>query len=113
MKALLLTLCVLALAFAQFEDFDAALIECKKDCCVGVGAGGNWKNGTCNLSVISNSVERQNTTWNLGLCERKCNEHALASVSGLGHNDICCAPAAILLAISGAAVFYRRSRVNL
>jgi hypothetical protein len=99
MKLPLMTLLLIALAFAQFGDFDRQISDCQRSCCS--QAGGAWDDGTvdCDASKSGNAE-------GYGWCSNTCLEEASGSLGGAGLDtgNLCCPPGLVLFSLIGFAV---------
>ncbi|MEW6722885.1 MAG: hypothetical protein AB1324_06505 [Candidatus Micrarchaeota archaeon] len=87
-------------SFAQFEEEDSAIDECRKNCCISYG--GSWEGGACAMLP-----EDYNGYFS---CDNACLEQALEETRGAGREtSLCCAPAFLVLGVLGL-VFWGEKR---
>jgi hypothetical protein len=91
MRLLVIGLILLHMAFAQGAP-DEQIDQCLKGCCE--REGGTWEDNTCHINEISSQ--------DLSNCELQCIYGTAGVDTGLG--VCCCAPAAVLMGILGAAL---------
>ncbi|MCI0503154.1 hypothetical protein L0Y65_00415 [Candidatus Micrarchaeota archaeon] len=93
MKGVLLLILIAGLASAQFEDTDAKLAQCQRDCCSRMN--GSWDDslGECGVGAADYNAYYR--------CRNECSEIASRDYGAMGGGaGICCAPAFFLLGLA-------------